>query len=273
MGSSGSYAQYKVFALAKEQGTKVLLDGQGADEILAGYPRFYHWYWQELFRRFRLRRSGELRAARALGVKESFDYRHKIAAYFPAFAGIVLEQRYLLRALRHPHLAPEFVKTQSRDAYYSSPDVFSLNGALHFNTCVHGLEELLRYADRSAMAHGRELRLPFLSHELVEFVFSLPPAYKIRQGRTKWILRESMKESLPEEITGNPEKIGFEPPQKRWMELPAFREAVREARRLLIEKNILRPDVLDLPLQAHGAHEAEAWDWRYFSAAALFRSP
>lgn len=272
MGSASTYAQYRVYGLAAEQGTKVLLDGQGADEILAGYSRYYKWYWQELFRRFRLRSSGELEAARALGVKEPFDFRHKIAAYFPAFASIVLERRYLLQALRHPHLTAEFVRQQSRDAYYTTPDYFTLNGALYFNTCVHGLEELLRYADRSAMAHGRELRLPFLSHELVEFVFSLPPSFKIRNGRTKWILRESMKDRLPGQRVWNTEKIGFEPPQHNWMQLPAWQEAIREARRLLVDQQILKPELLDQPVQPHGAHEAAAWDWRYFSAAALFRS-
>jgi asparagine synthase (glutamine-hydrolysing) len=122
------------------------------------------------------------------------------------------------------------------------------------------------------MAHGRELRLPFLSHELVEFVFSLPPDFKIRNGRTKWILRESMKDRLPGQLVWNTGKIGFEPPQQSWMQLPAWQEAIREARRLLVEQQVLKPELLDRPVQPHGAHAAAAWDWRYFSAAALFRS-
>ena len=56
--------------------------------------------------------------------------------------------------------AKEFVRAQSKKAYYTTPTIFTLNGVLYFNTCMHGLEELLRYADRNSMAHGREVRLP-----------------------------------------------------------------------------------------------------------------
>lgn len=94
-----------------------------------------------------------------------------IAAYFPVFASVVLERQYLLKAIRQEDLTKDFVRMQSREAYYTPPEYFDLNGLLYFNTCTHGLEELLRYADRNSMAHGREVRLPFLSHELVEFVF------------------------------------------------------------------------------------------------------
>ena len=67
-GSASIYAQYKVYELAKQHGTKVLLDGQGADETLAGYHKYYKWYWQELFRNRKLFRSKELKAAKELGV-------------------------------------------------------------------------------------------------------------------------------------------------------------------------------------------------------------
>ena len=67
--SSGSiYGQFKVYELAKQKGTKVLLDGQGADEILAGYHKYYKWYWQELFRKRKLASSRELAAAKELGI-------------------------------------------------------------------------------------------------------------------------------------------------------------------------------------------------------------
>ena len=85
---------------------------------------------------------------------------------------MVLEKQYLLNALRQEDLTKEFVQHQSKEAYYITPVHFNLNGALYFNMMQHGLEELLRYADRNSMAHGREVRLPFLSHELVEFIFS-----------------------------------------------------------------------------------------------------
>ena len=269
-GSASIYGQYKVYELAKQQGVKVLLDGQGADETLAGYHKYYKWYWQELFRNRKLFRSKELKAAGEMGITEKFGFPNIIAAYFPGFATVTLENQYLLKALRQEDLTKDFVKLQSKEAYYTTPDHFTLNGVLHFNTCTHGLEELLRYADRNSMAHGREVRLPFLSHELVEFIFSLPAHFKIRNGWTKWLLRKSMEKNLPAEITWRKDKVGFEPPQKNWMENKTVQEAIREARKKLVNENILKSEVLQKPIQPKASHDADNYDWRYFSAASLF---
>jgi len=270
-GSASIYAQYKVFQLAKQHDVKVLLDGQGADETLAGYHKYYKWFWQELFHKGKLKKSRELIAAKELGITESFDYKNMIAAYFPAFASVVMERQYLLKAIRQEDLTKDFVRLQSREAYYTPPEHFDLNGILYFNTCTHGLEELLRYADRNSMAHGREVRLPFLSHELVSFIFSLPATYKIRNGWTKWLLRETMKNKLPESITWRKEKIGFEPPQKNWMENPKVIDAIQEAKTMLVQEKILKPEVINRKVIPLSAHDADNYDWRYFSAASLFK--
>jgi len=144
-----------------------------------------------------------------------------------------------------------------------------LNGVLYFNAFVHGLGELLRYADRNSMAHGREVRLPFLSHELVEFVFSLPAHFKIRQGWTKWLLRQSMKAQLPADIVWRKDKVGFEPPQKQWMQNVRIAEMIQEARRKLVTEKILKEDVLTRPLHPSDAYELNNTDWRYLSAAVI----
>ena len=270
-GSSSAYAQYKVYEGAKDRGVKVLLDGQGADEILAGYHKYYKWYWQELFRKRKLRKSKEIFWAKEIGINEPFDYRNRIAAYFPAFASIVMERQYLLRALKQEDLTREFVQQQSKEAYYTPPEHFDLNGVLYFNTMTHGLEELLRYADRNSMAHGREIRLPFLSHELVEFVFSLPSHFKIRNGWTKWLLRETVKEKLPDSSAWRRDKVGFEPPQKLWLEQPAMQEAIQEAKRKLVNEKVLKKEILNKKVIALAAHDTDNYDWRYLSAAFLFK--
>jgi asparagine synthase (glutamine-hydrolysing) len=270
-GSASIYAQYKVCELAKQHNIKVLLDGQGADETLAGYNKYYKWYWQELFRNRKLFRSKELKAAKEMNVPERFGFKNMIASYFPAFATVTLENQYLLKAIRHEDLAKDFVKLQSKEAYYTTPDHFTLNGVLHFNTCTHGLEELLRYADRNAMAHGREIRLPFLSHELVEFIFSLPANFKIRNGWTKWLLRKMMEKRLPPEITWRRDKVGFEPPQKKWMENKQVQEMIQEAKKKLVREKVLKPEVLGKKITPLSSHEADNYDWRYFSAAGLFK--
>jgi len=266
-GSASAYAQYKVFELASKHHIKVLLDGQGADETLAGYSKYYKWYWQELFQKRKLSKSKELTAAKELGLEEKFNYKNIIAALFPDIASVILERQYLVNALKHEYLTREFIHQQSKEAYYSTPATFNLNGALYFNTCSHGLEELLRHADRNSMAHGREVRLPFLDHELVEFIFSLPAHFKIRNGRTKWLLRQCMSEQLPKEIVWRKDKIGFEPPQKQWMQDTRVIDMIHEARKKLVTEKILKPGILDLPTSANASHEADTYDWRYLATA------
>jgi asparagine synthase (glutamine-hydrolysing) len=270
-GSSSIFAQFSVYELAAQHHTKVLIDGQGADELMAGYTRYYKWYWQELFRKRKLLRSGELKAARDKDITEPFGFRNVIAALFPDIAAVILEQRYLLHALKQKDLTRDFVKLQSQEAYYTTPEIFNLNGALHFNAFTNGLEELLRYADRNSMAHGVEVRLPFLSHELAEFLFTLPSDFKIRNGWSKWLLRENMKDCLPEAITWRKDKTGFEPPQKKWMSTPSMTALIHEAKNTLVQEKILRPSVLDKPVKAAAAHDSDNYDWRYLAAAFIIQ--
>ena len=265
--SASAFAQFKVFDLAKQHQVKVLLDGQGADETLAGYNRYYKWYWQELFQKRKLIKSRELRAAREMGIEERFTFKNVVASLLPDIASVILERQYLVNALRHEDLTREFIQLQSKEAYYSTPANFNLNGALYFNTCTHGLEELLRLADRNSMAHGREVRLPFLSHELVEYIFSLPSHLKIHKAWTKWILRLSMIDQLPNEIVWRKNKVGFEPPQAAWMKDKRVQDMIYEGKKMLVNEKILREEVLYRPIKSADAHEAGNYDWRYLTAA------
>ncbi|MBS1607521.1 MAG: asparagine synthase (glutamine-hydrolyzing) [Bacteroidetes bacterium] len=270
-GSASVYAQYKVYELAARNGIKSMLDGQGADEILAGYYKYYKWYWQELFMKRRLLRSRELKFARENGVKERFGFNNIIAAFFPDMASVFLERQYLLNALQHDDLTKEFVHHQSKEAYYTAPPVTGLNDALYFTTCINGLEELLRYADRNSMAHGCEVRLPFLDHHLVEFIFSLPAGFKIREGWTKWILRKTVCDKLPAEIVWRKNKIGFEPPQQQWMEDKSMQELVIDSRKKLIEEKILKPVVAGKKISSTSSYAADNYDWRYLMAGLFLK--
>ncbi|HET9826621.1 MAG TPA: asparagine synthase C-terminal domain-containing protein, partial [Chitinophagaceae bacterium] len=209
----------------------------------------------------------ELKKAKTLGVSEKFGVKNIIGSFFPDFASVFLERQYLLKALRHEDLTRDFVHLQSKEAYYCAPTIFSLNGVLYFNTFIHGLEELLRYADRNSMAHGREVRLPFLSYDLVEFVFSLPSHFKIRQGWTKWILRTSMQNVLPGDIAWRTDKIGLEPPQRTWMQLPSVREMIHASKIKMVKEKILNPEVVNKTIHPAAAYEKNNFDWRYLVAA------
>jgi len=267
--SSSVFAQYAVYRSIRQCGIKVVIDGQGADETLAGYDRYYPWYWQELYRTRNWRRSQEAAHTKALGIDVPFGWRNKLAAFLPEMAARERRREYSGRAKKDPELLESFRKEQGKQFHHTLPEHPGLNGALYFNTCTHGLEELLRYADRNAMGSGLETRLPFLSHELVEFIFTLPAHLKIRQGWRKWILRRSMENRLPASICWNPNKIGYETPQATWMQQPDFQEAIQAGREKLIREKILHPRVADRAIQPHSAHAREAKDWRYFSLAQL----
>lgn len=269
--SASVLAQYKVFALAKENGVTVLLDGQGADETLAGYHKYYKWYWQELYRSRKLSSSDEWRKAKALGVLEPFTIRNKLAALLPDFTASMLQFRKNKQAFQHPDLGQDFAFRNKRNLNYSLPTYPTLNGALHYNTFVNGLEELLRLADRNSMAHSVEVRLPFLQYQLVEFLFTLPPRLKIHEGWTKWLLRKAVELKLPNEIVWRKDKTGYEPPQKTWMESKDVRERIIHAKQVLSQNGILNKSAVANPVLPKAAHDANSFDWRYWSAAQLFK--
>lgn len=271
-GSASVYTQYAVCKLAKQHNTKVLLDGQGADEILAGYPKYFHWYLQELIatRKFAAFFK-EKKALTQNNLLSGWNYRNYISAYAPALTASVLKNRQYKLLTGNTELTPDFIHSFNCANKIYKPEVRRLNDILYFDSMQMGLEELLRNADRNAMAHGIEMRLPFLSHELVEFIFSLPAAYKIQHGYTKWILRESVKYIIPSSIVWRKDKIGFEPPQKMWMAQPAFAERIRESRKTLAKSGILKIEMIHADTRSADAYERKNFDWRYLVAGNLLK--
>ncbi|MEP7236647.1 MAG: asparagine synthase (glutamine-hydrolyzing) [Ferruginibacter sp.] len=268
--SSGIFAQYKVFELAKQHNVKVLLDGQGADEILAGYPKYIHWYLQEVLSRHKLGSAQiERKAFRKNNQPFRWDIKNLVAAFMPSHAAMQLEKIEYKKTISHPDISTDFLSLLKHQEWVGihKPIVTKLNDILHFNTTEIGLEELLRFADRNSMAHGREVRLPFLNHELVEFVFSLPSQFKMHDGWTKFLLRNAMDKKLPDEIVWRKAKVGFEPPQKNWMEEPALQEYIQEAKRKLANAGILTKKALDKKVEPLSAHADKNYDWRYLCAA------
>ncbi|MEO6557176.1 MAG: asparagine synthase (glutamine-hydrolyzing) [Ferruginibacter sp.] len=270
--SSSIYAQYKVFGLAKAHNIKVLLDGQGADEILAGYHKYAHWYLQEMISRNKF--SGASKEKNSLhknNVDFHWNLKNILAAFLPSHASIALEKKEYNKIIQNADVSKDlmsFVKGREWEGIHK-PVVTKLNDILYFNTMHVGLEELLRYSDRNAMAHGREVRFPFLYHELVKFIFSLPSDLKIRNGFTKFILRKLMNDKLPRNIVWRTDKIGYEPPQKEWMETALIKDYLHETKALLVKEGILKSQVLSKKTKAHHAHEPDNFDWRYLCVAQM----
>jgi asparagine synthase (glutamine-hydrolysing) len=268
--SASVTAQYYVYALARQQQVTVLLDGQGADEILAGYHKYYHWYWQQLFRENKSTLHHELSNARSLGIAEPWGIKNKLAAAMPTYAGWYLRRQRARQQMRAHDLSTAFVKEYG-ESYYEIAHFDELNNILYYNTFVNGLEELLRYADRNSMAHGTEVRLPFLNHELVKLLFSIPARFKIRNGYTKWLLRKSMEDKLPAGLAWRTDKIGFEPPQQQWMNDIRLQEYIHESKRTLVKHGLLKAQALHKKIQPQEAHAADNYDWRYLVAGQLLR--
>lgn len=270
--SSSIYAQYKVFELVKQQDVKVLLDGQGADETLAGYHKYIHWYLQQLVSRRKFRMANrERKIFREKNIPFKWGTENYFAAYFPAHTSIQLEKNEYHKTVSQPDINPDFIVSLRGREWEGihKPIITKLNDILYFNTQKMGLEELLRFADRNSMAHGREVRLPFLNHELVEFLFSLPADFKIHNGWTKWLLRNAMSTALPADIVWRNDKIGYETPQFQWMQHAHLQDFMQEAKRKLVNSRILKNSVLNKKITPLQAHAADNFDFRYLCAAQI----
>ncbi len=269
-GSSSVYAQFDVYQRAEKEGVKVLLDGQGADEVLAGYTKYTHWYLQEKIQLKGWRSvSSEAALLKENQFLESWGWKNRLAATMPGLASTHLKNRTLQKRTANKFIDPYYAIANADSHSIFKPIVETLNDIQYFDTMVMGLEELLRYADRNSMAHSREVRLPFLSHKLVEFVFSLPSSFRIRNGYTKWILRKAMDKKLPDLVAWQKGKTGFEPPQKEWMQDPAIVENIKAARQKLVAEKICLPTLLKSPIQPSSAHDENNFDWRCWVAAAF----
>ncbi|MEP6712056.1 MAG: asparagine synthase (glutamine-hydrolyzing) [Ferruginibacter sp.] len=272
--SSSIFAQYKVFELAKANNVTVLLDGQGADETMAGYHKYVHWYLQELVSRYKFSAAKKERhALHKNNIHFKWNVKNVMASLLPSHAAIALEKNEYKKIIHNNNLSKSLLanlRGREWEGIYK-PIVTKLNDILYFNTMENGLEELLRYADRNSMAHGVEVRLPFLNAELVQFIFSLPSKYKINQGYTKWLLRKMAENKLPSSVVWRTDKVGFEPPQKRWMQNDNFKDYLHEAKKKLVEEKILKPSVLHKKILPMDAHEANNSDWRYLCAAQMMQ--
>ena len=270
--SSSIYAQYKVYELAAANNIKVLMDGQGADETLSGYSKYLHWYLQELSAKGKY---AEVKKQRLLLQKANFNlkwnFKNILAAYLPSHTSLALEKREYNKIINSQFINSQLlqkIKGREWQGIYK-PVVTKLNDILYNNTMQHGLEELLRYADRNSMAHGVEVRLPFLNFELVKFIFSLPSSFKIKDGFTKYILRKTMSGKIPDKVLWNTNKIGFETPQKSWMENKQMQEMIFSCKEKLVKENILNATVLKNKVEPKHAHEAENIDWRFLNLSKI----
>ncbi|MGB4225873.1 MAG: asparagine synthase (glutamine-hydrolyzing) [Candidatus Dechloromonas phosphoritropha] len=275
-GSTSIYAQYRVFRLAKEQGVTVTLDGQGADEMLAGYNGYpgqrirslleqgnfsEAWHFLEEWAKWpgRSRLAGAKRAVAELTqgtLLNDFLRRVNGMQTLPAWMNSdPLEERGIVR--RHPQVR----STQGESCR-------RLVAELALSLTQRGLPALLRHGDRNSMRFSVESRVPFLTRELADFLLSLPEAYLISpEGETKHIFRTAMRGIVPDDVLDRRDKIGFETPEKEW--LLGMVETVRGWLRIDLNLPFLnQTEVLkefDLIARGRKPFSWQVWRWINFS--------
>lgn len=220
-GSTSIFAQWYVMKRAHEEGMKVMLDGQGGDESLAGYDGYFGPHIASLLTRLRLLSvNRELRSWQRNHGLPTSNYLYHV------MVGVVMKlmpsslARLAIRAGKADgslYLLPEFISR-----YSSAPPRLSnsyrdpLKNELHRVLRI-GLPALLHYEDRNSMAWSIEARVPFLDYRLVEYLFSIPNEQKIHDGTTKVVLRRAMKGILPEKVRMRQNKYGFNTPEVKWL--------------------------------------------------------
>jgi asparagine synthase (glutamine-hydrolysing) len=220
-GSTSIYAQFRVFQLVKENDIKVSLDGQGADEILAGYPFFCGSYFaSQIYQGSLFKGLAFLKNAENDPLGGGFSlFKRSILALFP------LRLRQKVLSAREQYWNNDvtnnawFKRNCDSDEYLKN---ISARNRLHedLNQALsrHTLPAFLRYADRNSMVSSIESRVPFLTTDLVSFFLSLPEEYLISPaGKTKAVFRESMRGLVPDSILDRRDKVGFQTTERQWL--------------------------------------------------------
>jgi asparagine synthase (glutamine-hydrolysing) len=258
VGSSAAFPQWCVMAEARAHSVPVILGGQGGDESLCGYQKYH------FFHLWHLLRTGNPRVFREFIMwsrqgTSSYGKLNTAARYLPRFfrTPFSLTSRICTREFRDASRsvssglgsASSLAERQKTDLTYSS------------------IPALLHHEDRSSMAHSIESRLPFLDYRLVEFSLRCAPSLKLRDGWSKWLLREALADTLPEKIRLRKTKLGFNTPETSWMEM-----GLQNGRRQMWETPTLRMGRFIDPLKFHNECRNFVNNTGALPAGTLFRA-
>ena len=257
---------YQLMRATAKHGIKVILNGQGGDETLAGYPNYFRHYWNDVEHAKGLRQAWRemgafynvhagakpARLMAQLFMRRSFYQLWKSSLY----RGFVGRRRQ--KRARNGWFAPDLLRELPKSAPRTPAD---LSGALAYTQMVEPLPLYLRLEDRNSMAHSIEARLPFLDYRLAEFAYCLPDDWKLRGPWNKFVLREAMKGRIPESARVRPDKMGFPVPAREWFAGKLF-EPVMDvlSSRQTIESGRYRMDIVRRDVDRHRKGEADFSD-------------
>jgi asparagine synthase (glutamine-hydrolysing) len=235
-GSTSIFAQWSVFRLIHQTGVKVVLDGQGSDEMLGGYASTAPYFFLEMAAKGQLLKS----------MAESWKWSrlqgrpwHSVVPWSRlrrVLAALSRERSSVIGGSQRPWMRDDFERSAAAtslvrlQAYQTSWDAKApFESVLRRFFFESNLPALLRFEDRNSMAFSVESRVPFLDHRLVEFAFALPSAIKFRGGYAKRVLRDAMDGLLPEPVRMRARKMGFATPELHWQTTvlkPLIRDAI-----------------------------------------------
>lgn len=252
----GSFPQYMVSRLASQH-MKVVLGGQGGDEIFGGYTRYLIAYFEQCIK---AAIDGTSHNGNFIVTYESIipnlaalrNYKPMLREFWREGLFDEPDTRYFQLINRAPALRYEINWPALREDYSpfeSFQQIFkadNLRKESYFDSMTHFdfktlLPALLQVEDRMSMAHGLESRVPFVDHEIVEFAATMPSNIKFKDGRMKHILLQTMQPYLPSSVVERKDKMGFPVPLQEWLRGP-LSEFVRE---VLGSRSALERELID----------------------------
>ena len=220
--STSTYAQYKVMQAAGQSGIHILIDGQGGDELFAGYAPFFSAYYAELIQSLDLKALiEELRNISNSPTTIEVFIKSLFKSGIDKVLATGITKKYFSQLFKTEtsYLKDDFLtKYQHKIKFAGDYQITGLNKLLHYFFTQHYLKNLLRWEDRCSMAFSVESRTPFSDDiKLIEYLFSVPSVYKIHNGWSKYLLRTAMNGILPDAIKDRKDKMGFATPQYLWL--------------------------------------------------------
>ena len=272
----GVFPQYLVSKLAAEH-VKVVLGGQGGDEIFGGYARYLIGYLEQALKGaiFESQEEGN-----HLVTLESIvpnlailkEYTPLIKQFWSRGLFDNMDSRYFHLIDRSKDikeiLNPDLIKTFNRDALFSdfqrifnNPETTSYINKMTYFDQKTLLPALLQVEDRVSMAHSIESRVPLLDYRIMDLVTQMPPQLKFQGGKTKHILKKSVSHILPKPILNRKDKMGFPVPLAEWMRGGVVREFVADTllSRASVERNIYTKKSLERMISHQGVGSRQLW--------------
>lgn len=276
-GSTSIYAQWSVFELAKEKNIKVVLDGQGADELLAGYQGLYFQvYLNELFHHGKFIKF--IKEAMQLRKLYGFRLNALILKSIFSLAPAILKN-LIGKILGKKQYRLDWINKDKLNFYTNNVQISnSINDhnvkELSYKQLIYShLPMLLHWEDRDSMVHSIESRVPFIDYRLVELAYSMPSNYKINNGVSKRVLRDSLDGILPKKIKNRISKLGFVTPEEIWLKnnKELFRQKLIDA--IDVSEGILnKTQILSIFEEiVNGSRQFDFWIWRLISFGTWMR--